>query len=169
MRPDDERDESEQFIELYETGNVFEQVAQTIVAQVRAMIQHRARYEPVDASDFPDRDTGYYDRIESELSALGFETLGDFEDAGAAPELRGQSFVRFALGAHGAIAASWFELPKPDGEPERCLALHTLARRRSHAHHRPSDAPIRDCPFLRMSSSSVSIRRGHDLDRASTW
>jgi hypothetical protein len=124
MRPDDERDESEQFIEPYET-DVFAQVAQTIVAQVHAMIQHRARYEPVDASEFPDRDKGYYDGIESELSALGFETLGDFEDAAVAPQLRGQSFVRFALGAHGTIAASWFELPKPDGEAERCLVLHT--------------------------------------------
>ena len=125
MRPDDESDESEQFIELYQTGNVVEQVAQTIVAQVRAMIQHRARYEPVAASSFPQRDADYYARIESELATLGFEALGDFEDAGAALHLRGQSFVRFALGAHGAIAASWFEVPKPDGESERCLTLHS--------------------------------------------
>ena len=125
MRPDNEGDESEQFIELYETGNVIEQVAQTIVAQVRAMVQHRARYELVDASDFPERDANYYRRIESELSTLGFRSLGDFEDAGATPALRGQSFVRFALGAHGAIAASWFEVPKPDSGPARCLALHS--------------------------------------------
>ena len=125
MRPHHEGDESEQVNELSETETVFEQVARTIVAQVREMIQHRARYEPVDASDFPERDAAYYDRIERELSTLGFTPLGDFEDAGAAPAARGKSFVRFALGAHGAIAASWFEVPKPDGEPERCLVLHT--------------------------------------------
>ena len=125
MRPDHEGDESEQFTEPDEIANVFEQVAQTIVVQVRAMIQHRARYEPVDASDFPERDAGYYDGIERELSTLGFTALGDFEDAGAAPAARGQSFVRLALGAHGAIAASWFEVPRPDGEPERCLVLHS--------------------------------------------
>jgi hypothetical protein len=125
MRPDHDGDESEPFTEADETGNLFEHVAQTIVMQVRAMIQHRARYGPVDASDFPERDASYYDGIERELSTLGFTALGDFEDAGAAPAARGQSFVRLALGAHGAIAASWFEAPRPDGESERCLVLHS--------------------------------------------
>ena len=126
MQPDDQEDQSEQFIALFQTGDVFEEAARDIVAHIRTMIQHRTRYEPTDASDFPDRDRAYYDATQNELSALGFETLGDFEDAGAAPELSGQSFVRFALGAHGAIAASWFEVPRSDGgEPERCLALHS--------------------------------------------
>jgi hypothetical protein len=126
MQPDDHDDESENFIELYAAGDVSEQVAQAIVAQVRTMIQHRARYVPVTPPDFPDRDAGYYDTIQHELSAFGFETLGDFEDAGAAPETRRLSFVRFGLGAHGAIAASWFEAPgATEGESLRCVVLHT--------------------------------------------
>ena len=144
--------------------DVFEQVAQTIVAQVRAMIQHRARYEPVDASDFPERDADYYGRIESELATLGFTPLGDFEDAGVAPQFRGQSFVRFALGANGAIAASWFELPKPDGERERCLALHTwLDDGRTFMTSRAM--PDSGLP---VPSSVIVERFGSDVDTIST-
>lgn len=106
-------------------AEVFEQVAQTIVAQVRTMIQHRARYEPVSASDFPERTVDFYDTVERELATVGFETIGDFEDAGQIiTDVSKQSFVRFALGAHGAIAAMWFEVPA-DGEPLRCLVLHS--------------------------------------------
>lgn len=125
MRADDQDDQSEHIIELYET-NVVEQVAQSIVANVRTVIQHRARYEAVDASDFPDRDTGFYNRTGSELAALGFNTLGDFEDASlivADPSKK--TFVRFAVGAHGAIGAMWFEVPAAEGKPLHCLVLQT--------------------------------------------
>jgi hypothetical protein len=105
---------------------VFEQVAQTLVAQIRTMIEHRARYEPVDASDFPERDPGFYDTVERELAAVGFETVGDFEDASQViTDASKKSFVRFALGAHGAIAAMWFEVPVAEGDPLRCLVLHS--------------------------------------------
>lgn len=125
MRPDDQDDESEDFIELYES-NVLEQVAQSIVANVRTLIQHRARHEPVDASDFPERDIGFYDRITSELSALGFTTLGDFEDASLiVTDPSRKTFVRFAVGAHGAIGAMWFEVPAAEGNSLRCLVLHS--------------------------------------------
>lgn len=104
---------------------VFAQVAQTIVAQIRTMIQHRARYEPVNAADFPERDTGFYDHVERELAAVGFQTIGDFEDAAQiVTDISKKSFVRFALGAHGAIGAMWFEVPA-DGDPLRCLVLHS--------------------------------------------
>ncbi|HJR65613.1 MAG TPA: hypothetical protein VJ802_04240 [Gemmatimonadaceae bacterium] len=106
-------------------AEVFEQVAQTIVAQIRTMIHHRARYEPVSASDFPERDASFYDSVEGELSAVGFQTIGDFEDgAQIVTDLSKKSFVRFALGAHGAIGAMWFEVPA-EGEPLRCLVLHS--------------------------------------------
>lgn len=106
-------------------ADIFEPVAQTIVAQIRTMIQHRARYEPVDASDFPERDVGFYDSIERELAAVGFQTIGDFEDAGQiVTDVSKKSFVRFALGAHGAIGAMWFEVPA-EGDPLRCLVLHS--------------------------------------------
>ena len=125
MRPDDQDDQSEQFIELYET-NVLEQVAQSVVANVRTVIQHRARYEPVDASDFPERDAGFYNRTRNELSALGFNTLGDFEDASlVVTDPSKKTFVRFALGAHGAIGAMWFEVPAAEGEPLHCLVLQS--------------------------------------------
>jgi hypothetical protein len=164
MRRDDERDEARELSELLETADVFAQVAQTIVAQVRAMIQHRARYEPVDASDFPGRDRAYYDRIERELSAIGFETLGDFEDAGVAPQLRGQSFVRFALGARGTIAASWFELPTPDGEPHRCFILHSwLDDGRTFITSRATPDP-----GLPIPANVVVERFGPELDTVAT-
>lgn len=106
-------------------AEVFEQVAQTIVAQIRTMIQHRARYEPVSASDFPERDTSFYDGVEGELTAVGFQTIGDFEDAAQiVTDPSKKSFVRFALGAHGAIGAMWFEVPA-EADPLRCLVLHS--------------------------------------------
>lgn len=105
---------------------VFEQVAQTIVAQIRTMIEHRARYEPVDAADFPERDASFYASIERELAAVGFQILGDFEDAGQVlTDASKKSFVRFALGAHGAIGAMWFEVPAAEGDPLQCLVLHS--------------------------------------------
>ena len=61
--------------------DVFEQVAQSLVAQIRVMIAHRARYEPVTASDFPERDASFYETVGRELAAVGFQTLGDFRDA----------------------------------------------------------------------------------------
>jgi hypothetical protein len=106
-------------------AEVVEQVAQTIVAQVRMMIQHRARYEPVNASDFPERDESFYDAVEHELAAVGFQTIGDFEDAGQIiTDVSRKSFVRFGIGAHGAIGAMWFEVPA-EGDPLRCLVLHS--------------------------------------------
>lgn len=106
-------------------AEVFEQVAQTIVAQIRTMIQHRARYEPVSASDFPERDESFYDHVGRELAGVGFRTIGDFEDAAQIlTDDSKKSFVRFALGAHGAIGAMWFEVPA-DGEPLRCFVLHS--------------------------------------------
>jgi hypothetical protein len=107
-------------------AEVLEQVAQTLVAQVRTMIEHRARYEGVDAAEFPERDASFYERVERELAAVGFETLGDFEDAALiVTDISKKSFVRFALGAHGAIAAMWFEVPAVEGEPVQCLVLHS--------------------------------------------
>jgi hypothetical protein len=105
---------------------VFEQVAQTLVAQIRTMIEHRARYEPVNAADFSERDRGFYERVERELAAVGFETIGDFEDASQViTDVSKKSFVRFALGAHGVIGAMWFEVPAAEGDPLRCLVLHS--------------------------------------------
>jgi hypothetical protein len=124
MRYDENEDDSETF-DLPEI-DVFAQVAQTLVAQVRAMLEHRSVYQPTDASSFPQRNAAFYARTERELAQLGFETLGDFEDAGIAvtdPAMK--SFVRFALGAHGAISAMWFEVPNAQGDPLHCLVLHT--------------------------------------------
>lgn len=125
MRPDEYDDDDEDFGESLPV-DVFEHVAATIVAQVRTMVEHRARYEPVDASDFPERNIVYYDRTEQELAALGFQTVGDFEDASLiVTDASKKSFVRFAVGAHGAIAAMWFEVPADLGDPLRSLVLHT--------------------------------------------
>lgn len=124
MRADEFEDDDDGLAEALPT-EVFEQVAQTIVAQIRTMIQHRARYEPVSASDFPERDGGFYDNVERELAAVGFQTIGDFEDAAQiVTDVSKKSFVRFALGAHGAIGAMWFEVPA-EGDSLRCLVLHS--------------------------------------------
>jgi len=125
MRTEEYEDDAEEFGDAVPV-DVVEQVAQTIVAQVRTMVEHRARYEPVDASDFPERDTGYYDRTEQQLAALGFQTIGDFEDASLiVTDVSKKSFVRFGVGAHGAIAAMWFEVPAPEGDALHCLVLHS--------------------------------------------
>ena len=125
MRTDDYEDDSNGLGDAL-PPEVFEQVAQTIVAQIRTMIQHRARYEPVNAADFPDRDPSFYESIERELAAVGFQTIGDFEDAAQImTDVSKKSFVRFALGAHGAIGAMWFEVPAAEGDPLRCLVLHS--------------------------------------------
>lgn len=106
--------------------DVFEQVAQSLVAQIRVMIAHRARYEPVTASDFPERDASFYETVGRELAAVGFQTLGDFRDAAVViTDPSKKSFVRFALGAHGAIGAMWFEVPNPEGDALQCLVLHS--------------------------------------------
>jgi hypothetical protein len=124
MRPDD-YDEPVDRTDQSEPADVFEEVARTLVTQIRMMIAHRPRYEPVNASDFPDRDQGFYDTTESELAALGFETLGDFEDVTmVVTDASKRSFARFALGAHGAIVAMWFEVPI-EGDPMHCLVLNT--------------------------------------------
>jgi hypothetical protein len=125
MRLEEYEDDAEEPIEAVPV-DVFEQVAQTIVAQVRTMVEHRARYEAVDPSAFPERDTSYYHRTEQELAALGFQTVGDFEDASLiVTDASRKSFVRFAVGAHGAIAAMWFEIPAADADPLYCLVLHS--------------------------------------------
>jgi hypothetical protein len=119
-------EESAGFSDLSEPDDVFVQVAQALVAQVRTMIKHRSLYQPVKASDFPQREQSFYDTTESELAELGFEVVGDFEDASiAATDASKRSFARFALGAYGAIAASWFEVPNAEGNPLHCLVLHT--------------------------------------------
>jgi hypothetical protein len=106
-------------------SEIFQPVAQTIVAQIRTMIEHRARYEPVDAADFPDRDSAFYETVQEELAAVGFEAIGDFEDAAlTVTDASKKTFVRFALGANGAIAAMWFMLPA-DADALRSLVLHT--------------------------------------------
>ena len=106
--------------------DVFEQVAQSLVAQIRAMIAHRARYEPVTASDFPERDASFYETVGRELATVGFQSLGDFRDAAVViTDPSKKSFVRFALGANGAIGAMWFEVPNPEGEALQCLVLHS--------------------------------------------
>ena len=106
--------------------DVFEQVAQSLVAQIRAMIAHRARYEPVNASDYPERDASFYETVDRELAAVGFQTVGDFRDAAVViTDPSKKSYVRFALGAHGAIGAMWFEVPNPEGDALRCLVLHS--------------------------------------------
>lgn len=118
--------ESRDSSDLSEPDDVFVQVAQTLVAQVRTMIGHRSLYQSVRASDFPRGDQSFYDITESELAELGFEVVGDFEDAAViVTDASKRSFARFALGAHGAIAASWFEVPNAEGDPLHCLALHT--------------------------------------------
>jgi hypothetical protein len=115
---------SEAFRELFEATKAIEETAKSLVDAIRTMTQHRARYEPVDPSDFPDRDIKFYDGIAKELAALGFEILGDFEDAASIQEDPSKkSFVRFALGAHGTIAAMWFEVPQD--EPLQCLVVHS--------------------------------------------
>ncbi|MDQ4080900.1 MAG: hypothetical protein M3125_09095 [Gemmatimonadota bacterium] len=119
-------EESADSSSLNEPDDVFVQVAQTLVAQVRTMIGHRSLYQPVRASAFPQRDQRFYDTTESELAELGFEVVGDFEDASiVVTDASKRSFARFALGAYGAIAASWFEVPNPEGDPLHCLVLHT--------------------------------------------
>ncbi|HJU69944.1 MAG TPA: hypothetical protein VJ650_17020 [Gemmatimonadaceae bacterium] len=124
MRTDDYEDDGNELGDALPV-EVFEQIAQTIVAQIRTMIEHRARYEPVNASDFPERDTSFYDGVEGELAAVGFQTIGDFEDAAQIlTDVSKKSFVRFALGAHGAIGAMWFEVPNEDA-PLHCLVLHS--------------------------------------------
>ena len=124
MRADEYEDDSCELDAPF-PAEVFQSAAQAIVAQIRALIQHRARYEPVNAADFPERDVSFYDTVERELAAVGFQTVGDFEDAAQIlTDDSKRSFVRFALGAHGAIGAMWFELTA-DGDPLRCLVLHS--------------------------------------------
>jgi hypothetical protein len=106
--------------------DMFDQIGQAIVAQIRTAIEHRASYAPVDGGSVADRDIAYYDAVERELCAVGFETVGDFEDASIlVPDPSRKSFVRLAIGAHGAIAAMWFELPAQDSERLLCLVLHS--------------------------------------------
>ena len=123
MRPEENGDDAGDSGDLF-PPDVFEQVAQAIVAQVRTMVEHRARYERVSAADFPERDTTFYDGVDRELAAVGFQTVGDFEDASLiVTDPSKKSFVRFAIGAHGAIAAMWFESPAEDGNSLQCLVL----------------------------------------------
>ena len=128
---DDDNGESEEalrevFDQIAEAMAAHTQVAQAIVAQIRTMIDHRARYEPVNASDFPDRDLTFYESVERELATVGFRTIGDFEDAALIiTDPAKKSFVRFALGAHGAIGAMWFEVPAAEGNALQCLVLHS--------------------------------------------
>ena len=106
--------------------DVFDQVAQAIVGQVRAMVEHRARYERVSATDFPDRDVTFYERVDRELASAGFQTVGDFEDASlVVADPSKKSFARFAIGAHGAIAAMWLEVPGEEGNSLQCLVLQS--------------------------------------------
>jgi hypothetical protein len=115
---------AEAFRELLEATKAIDETAQSLVQAIRTMTQHRARYEPVEASDFPERDLKFYNGIANELTALGFEILGDFEDAALIlDDPSKKSFVRFALGAHGAIAAMWFEVPQD--EILQCLVVHS--------------------------------------------
>jgi hypothetical protein len=98
MRPQEYEEDAENFGEALPV-DVFKQVAQTIVAQVRMMIEHRARYEPVNAASFPQCDADYYDRTERDLAQLGFQTVGDFEDASlVVTDASTKSSVRFAVG-----------------------------------------------------------------------
>jgi hypothetical protein len=123
MRPEENGDDTGDSGDLF-PADVFEQVAQAIVGQVRTMVEHRPRYERVSAEDFPERDATFYDRVDRELASVGFQTVGDFEDASlivSGPSKK--SFVRFAIGAHGAIAAMWFESPAADGSSLQCLVL----------------------------------------------
>lgn len=125
MRRDDYQESADPG-DLSEPDAVFVQVAETLVGQVRTMIGHRSLYQPVKASDFPERDQRFYDTTEAELAAFGFEVLGDFEDASIiATDATKRSFARFALGAYGAITASWFEVPNAESDPLHCLVLHT--------------------------------------------
>ena len=125
MQPEEDEDDTGNLGDLF-PADVFEQVAQAIAAQVRTMVEHRARYEPVSATDFPERDGAFYDRVEQELAAVGFQTVGDFEDASlVVPDPSKKSFARFAVGAHGAIAAMWFEVPANDGDSPQCLILQS--------------------------------------------
>ena len=124
MRAGEYEDEAEDLGDVLPV-DVYEQVAQTIVAQVRTMLEHRASYEPVNAADFPHRDVTFYEAVERELAAVGFQAIGDFEDASLIlTDTSKKSFVRFALGAHGAIAAMWFEVPG-NTELLHCLVLHS--------------------------------------------
>lgn len=125
MRPEENGDDTGDSGDLF-PPDVFEQVAQAIVGQVRTMVEHRARYERVSAADFPERDTDFYDQVDQELASVGFQTVGDFEDASLiVPDASKKSFVRFAIGAHGAIAAMWFESPAEDGSSLQCLVLNS--------------------------------------------
>ena len=125
MRPEEYEDDTADLGDLF-PPDVFEQVAQAIVGQVRTMVEHRARYEPVDAADFPERDGTFYERVEQELATVGFQIIGDFEDASlVVTDPSKKSFARFAIGAHGAIAAMWFEAPAEDGNSSQCLILHS--------------------------------------------
>ena len=135
MRPDEYDDDDssgsedalrEVFQQLGEALAAETQVAQSIVTEIRALLDHRACYEPVDASAFPDRDLKFYERVERELAAVGFRSIGDFEDAAlVVADPAKKSFVRFALGAHGAIGAMWFEVPATEGNGLQCLVLHS--------------------------------------------
>jgi hypothetical protein len=125
MRPEEYQDDTDDLGDLF-PPDVFEQVAQAIVAQVRTMVEHRARYERVSATDFPERDATFYESVDRELAAVGFQTVGDFEDAAlTVADPSKKSFVRFAIGAHGAIAAMWFESPAQDGNSLQCLVLNS--------------------------------------------
>ena len=125
MRPKEYEDDTDDLGDLF-PSDVFEQVAQAIVAQVRTVVEHRARYERVSATDFSERDAAFYESVDRELAAVGFQTVGDFEDASLiATDPSRKSFVRFAIGAHGAIAAMWFEVPAEEGNSLQCLVLHS--------------------------------------------
>ena len=96
------------------------------MGQVRTIVEHRARYERVSANRLPDRDVTFYERVDRELAVVGFQTVGDFEDASlVVADPSKKSFARFAIGAHGAIAAMWFEVPAEEGNSLQCLVLHS--------------------------------------------
>jgi hypothetical protein len=125
MRTEEYEDDAGELGDLV-PPDMFDQIGQAVVAQIRTAIEHRASYAPVDGATFADRDIAYYDAVERELSAVGFETVGDYEDTAIlVSDPSRKSFVRFATGAHGAIAAMWFEVPAQDSEGLLCLVLHS--------------------------------------------
>ena len=98
--------------ELIELQKQIDDSARAIVTTVRALVDHRADYRPVNAADYPDHDAAFYDGIGKELGAERIDTLGDFDEAAFSqrhPDKK-QTFVRLGLAGDGTIGAMWFRL-----------------------------------------------------------
>lgn len=112
-------------------------LARSIRGQTKALYSARHELVPAKVADFPWLDRAYYDATERELAAMGFRTLGDYEDRTMSriyPSMR--TFIRWMASRDGTVSAGiyhfrmrgWQGVLSSIGifpKPVRCVDLET--------------------------------------------